>query len=338
MLQKIRTAKNLLLGRPILAIFDVTRLCNQRCPMCNIWKTKSDDMSLERIVELADELQRFGVGYVFLQGGEPTIRGDIVQIIDVFIERGIKPTLITNGLLLTDAFAAEIAARKCNLSISLDSMKPEIYERIRGTDKLEQVLGNIQSIAKIKKRGGNWAITSTITKLSALDDIKALDDFSREHGFMYAIRPYIFVSGTAGRKEDGLVYTYDDVAEIFEYISAQAKKENYLAFIIYREHIAYLQGKPMLECDAMKRSFLLKENGCFAPCIEYPGVEVTLGGFAAYRKQQKRHQALFRKCNKETPCFYNDAREIGVLLRRIPDILLHFPQIVRQMIKLGNFF
>ena len=45
--QKFRVARNMVLKRPILAVYDVTKLCNERCPMCNIWKTESDDMSLD---------------------------------------------------------------------------------------------------------------------------------------------------------------------------------------------------------------------------------------------------------------------------------------------------
>lgn len=338
MLQKLRVTKNVILGRPILTIFDVTRLCNQRCPMCNIYRTKSNDMSLDEIKKKADELKKFGIGYVFLQGGEPTIRKDIIEIIDAFIKRGIKPTLITNGLLLTEEFAEKIAQRKCNLSISIDSLDPQVFGKMRGVDKLELVLENVKNISKIKKRKGNWALTSTITKLVKLDDVKALREFAREYGYMYAIRPYVFVNGTAGKEDEELFYTYEDVADVFDYMIGHAKKENYLAAIIYKKHVDFLRGKPMAMCDAMKRSFLLKETGAISPCIEYTGIELKLSGFFGFRKQQKKHRCTFIDCNKNTPCFYNDAREIGILLRSLPDVVLHAPQIIGQMIKYGNFF
>ncbi|MCL1843367.1 MAG: radical SAM protein [Defluviitaleaceae bacterium] len=338
MFQKLRVIKNVLLKRPILTIFDVTRLCNQRCPMCNIWREKSDDMPTNAILEKIKELKKFGVGYVYLQGGEPTIRKDILQITDMFINHGIKPTIITNGLLLTNEFAEKIAARKCNLSISIDTLKPDVFVKTRGVDKLPIVLENIKNISGIKKRGGNWSMTSTITKLSDLEDIKALREFAHAHGFMYAIRPYIFVTGTAGREEKELFYTYADVANIFEFMTEKAEKENYLASLIYKKHIAYLQGKPMKPCDAMKRSFLLKENGKISPCIEYTNIELEPGGFFKFRKQQKQHAEIFGKCNKESPCFYNDARAIGVLINNAPRIFLNAPRIVKQMLVYGNFF
>jgi molybdenum cofactor biosynthesis enzyme MoaA len=54
--------------------------------MCNIWRTQSDDMTLSEIEEKAKILRKQGIGYVFLQGGEPTMRSDIVFIVDIFIK------------------------------------------------------------------------------------------------------------------------------------------------------------------------------------------------------------------------------------------------------------
>lgn len=94
--QKFRVFRNMLIHRPILAVFDVIKLSNS------------------------------GIGYVFLQGGDPLIRKDIIQIADIFLLNGIKPTIITNGILLTRPHAEQIASRECNLAISIDSM---IHER-----------------------------------------------------------------------------------------------------------------------------------------------------------------------------------------------------------------
>jgi hypothetical protein len=42
--------------------------------------------------------------------------------------------------------------------------------------------------------------------LSTLSDIKQLESFALEHGFLYAIRPHVYVKGEAGRREDDLTY------------------------------------------------------------------------------------------------------------------------------------
>lgn len=334
--QKIRVLRNLFLKRPILTIFDVTKLCNQRCPMCNIWKTKSDDMTIDQIKLKAAELAKFGIGYVFLQGGDPLVRRDIIEIADEFIVNGIRPTIITNGILLTPELAEKIATRPINLAISIDSLIPERYAVLRGVDTLKKVQENISKISYLKgKHKGNWSITTTVTKMTEYEDVMNMMNYAYENGFMYAIRPYIVVSGTAGKKDDKLVYDHKDVLKIFEYMLLRAKKENFFASIIYKEHINYIKGKTMPRCDAMNRSFLMKETGQIAPCIEFPNVKVDLENF---KRDKANSRTMLDKCNCETPCFYNDAREIGFLWRKKWFVLLNFIKVISQMRRYGNFF
>lgn len=329
------SAKNIILKKPILAIYDTTKLCNQRCPMCNIRKDSSDNMTLEEIEKSAASMSRFGVKYVFVQGGEPLIRRDIIEIVDIFNKYSIKPTIITNGVLLTYEIAQQLAKRRCNLSISIDSLEKEKYSYLRGSDDLKKVLAMIDEISLITNRNGNWAITSTITKQSSFEDIKNIYEYSKQKGFMFAIRPYISVTGVAGRCDEQLKYEQDDVLEIFEYFLAIAKKENYLAYLMYREHIKYIKGEPMPPCDAMKYSFLLKENGQLSPCIEMPDKNFS---FETFAEDKKKYEPMIKQCNTHHPCFYNDAREIGILYRNIPKLILNSPRILAQIIKYKSFF
>lgn len=333
---KGRVVFNLLRKWPILAIFDVTKVCNQRCPMCNIWRDKSTDMNLKEIESHAKELHYFGVGYVFLQGGEPLIREDIVEIVEIFLRYGIRPTIITNGVLLTPHLAEEIAKRECNLAVSIDSLKKEKYAILRGVNTLDKVINNIEALDFLRgKHKGNWSITTTVTRMMELEDVKNLREFAYQHGFMYAIRPYIHVNGIAGKEDERLIYEYKDVLKIFHYIASKARKENLLAYLLYEEHIKYIKGEVMPECDALNYSFLLKENGKFAPCIEFPNIDITLKEF---RWQKQMHKACLNSCNTATPCFYNDAREIGFLVRKKWIILRHAPMLISQMKRYGNFF
>lgn len=335
LLSKINVAKNVLLKRPILTVFDVTKLCNQRCPMCNIWKSKSEDMDLRDIAQRAKELRKFGIGYVFLQGGDPLVRKDIIKIVDLFLKEGIRPTIITNGILLDHNLAEKIAERECNLAISIDSLIPERYALLRGTDTLARVKKNIKAIDDLKGRHkGNWSITTTVTKMTSLEDVKALRKFAYSHGFMYAIRSYITVSGNAGRKDEKLAYGYEDVLDIFNYMYRKARKENFFAALIYEEHINYILGKRMPACDALKYSFLMKENGELAPCIEFPDKKVDL---KHYRIEKRKYRRMLNHCNCTTPCFYNNAREVGFLWRKKWRILFHVPSIVQQMYRYGSF-
>lgn len=332
----LSTFINLVFEKPILVIFDITRLCNERCRMCNIWRTKSDDMTLELITEKAGVLRKYGVGYVFLQGGEPTLRPGLTKIVDVFLNHRIKPTVITNGILLKDKLAEELAERKCNVAISLDTLDAATFEMIRGVDQIAVVKENIEKASKIAGRRGNWAVTTTVTELSTLKEIKALETFSSENGFMYAIRPYVHTTGTAGKTEDTLVYKdINRIVEIFEYMRDSARENNFLAALMYGEHIKYIKGEKQPRCDALRRSMVMSPIGLFSPCIEFTGEPEE---FQAMLSKRKEWFVRCDECNEKTPCFYNDAREIGAIWRNKWKIALALPKILHQMAKYGNFF
>lgn len=302
LIQKIRVIRNLVQKRPILVVFDVTKLCNQRCPMCNIWKTESKDMTIKQIEKRVAYLQQFGVGYVFLQGGDPLLRKDIIEIVDVFINHGIRPTIITNGIRLTKKLAGEIAKRPCNLAISVDSFIPEKYHTLRGVNTLEKVKNNIIEVTReCKKHRGNWSITTTVTRMTELSDVKNLMDFAYENGLMYAVRPYITVEGKAGKKDDRLLYNDSDVLPVFDFMLAQSKKDNYLAYLIYKEHIKYIQGNSMPACDALSYSFVMKEDGSFAPCLEMQDIKIGMGG--SLRKTKRHIRISFADATKRHRAF-----------------------------------
>jgi MoaA/NifB/PqqE/SkfB family radical SAM enzyme len=246
--------------------------------MRNIRKDQSARMDLDTIRTHAKNLRDFGIGYVFLQGGEPTLRKDLVEVTDIFLKNGIKPTVISNGILFASGLASGIADRVCNMSISLDSLDREEYKKIRGVDALETVMRNIRQSSGLKRRG-NWSIVTTVTGLSTLEGIRRLETFAQENGL--------------GKRCADLICEPEKAVQIFEYMAGQARKNNFLAGLLYEEYIRYVNGWRMAGCDAMKFSFLLQETGVFSPCIEFPGVWKILVHAPAIIRQMAEYSQFF---------------------------------------------
>jgi molybdenum cofactor biosynthesis enzyme MoaA len=79
------------------------------------------------------------------------MRKDILEIVDIFNAEKIKPTFITNGILLKGDLAEGPANRHCNVSVSLDTLDRATFEYIRSVDKLETVVVNIENAPKQRK-------------------------------------------------------------------------------------------------------------------------------------------------------------------------------------------
>ena len=87
----LQTIKNLALGRPVLAIFEVCLRCNSACGYCDLPLNQGrEELSREQIRTIFTALYTEGVRYVFLQGGEPMVRKDIFEIIEDLQAIGLR--------------------------------------------------------------------------------------------------------------------------------------------------------------------------------------------------------------------------------------------------------
>jgi MoaA/NifB/PqqE/SkfB family radical SAM enzyme len=48
--------------------------------MCGIWKRRENEMTIAQIGKVFSDLKRFGIHTVFLQGGEPLVRRDVLDV------------------------------------------------------------------------------------------------------------------------------------------------------------------------------------------------------------------------------------------------------------------
>ena len=87
-----------------------------------------------------------------------------------------------------------------------------------------KVIENVDAISEITDRKGNWSITTTITKQSDFDDVKSIHEYAKKKGFMFAIRPYIAVSGAAGRHDESLEYSPEDTSSLRPFARKTARR------------------------------------------------------------------------------------------------------------------
>lgn len=115
---------------PVLVLY-AHRRCNCRCLMCDIWKdTTREELSVAELQRHLDDIQRLGVRWVVLSGGEPLMHSDLFRLSSLLRACGIRVTILTTGLLLA-RHARAIAETIDDVIVSLDG--PEaIHDRIRG--------------------------------------------------------------------------------------------------------------------------------------------------------------------------------------------------------------
>ena len=135
----------------------ITDVCNFKCDYClpDGYKIdKSDNrtfISAEEIKRLAKALSQLGVSKIRLTGGEPTIRKDFFEIVNILKENsGIKKTVITtNGYKLENLAEKLVESKLDGINISIDSLNKDTFKKITGHDRLEEILRGIKKLQSL---------------------------------------------------------------------------------------------------------------------------------------------------------------------------------------------
>lgn len=85
-------------------ILEVTNKCNLSCIHCSVEanERKGEELTGKEWKNLIDSIAIMGVEAVGLSGGEPLLRGDIFELAEYAINKGLLVGLPTNGLLLNE--------------------------------------------------------------------------------------------------------------------------------------------------------------------------------------------------------------------------------------------
>lgn len=123
-------------GAPFQVVWNVTRTCNLKCQHCyeNAGKKDKDELTTEEAIATIHKLANAGVVLLAFSGGEPTLRSDILQLIETASSLGMYVAIATNGLTFEDPERVLIF-KNAGLSfvqISLDGCNPETHDSFRG--------------------------------------------------------------------------------------------------------------------------------------------------------------------------------------------------------------
>ena len=132
------------MGRPLRDLrISVTDKCNFRCPYCMpaeifgekyTFLDREDILNFEEVERLVGLFLGFGVEKIRITGGEPLLRHGVHELIAGL--RGLDPDLdlavTTNGSLLPRWADALAEAGLPRITISLDSLDPDVFHRMNG--------------------------------------------------------------------------------------------------------------------------------------------------------------------------------------------------------------
>jgi MoaA/NifB/PqqE/SkfB family radical SAM enzyme len=143
---------------PRQVYIEVTNRCNSRCASCPLtydhflpWEPKRH-LSWQRFRQIVDQLP--AIERAVLHGiGEPLLNPELPRFVAHLKARGAHVLFNTNALLLDERRGDALAASGLDeLRVSLDAATPALYARLRGIDRLPQIIGNLHAF--VARHGG----------------------------------------------------------------------------------------------------------------------------------------------------------------------------------------
>lgn len=176
-------------GRAIRDLrISLTDRCNFRCFYClphgePPLAPKEQMLSYEEIERAAEIFIELGVEKLRLTGGEPMLRRDldvIVRKLAALKSGGLCDlALTTNGYFLPDQAQTLKEAGLDRVTVSLDSLRRDVFRRMTGTDVIERVLAGIE--AAKQARLTPIKINAVIVRGYNEGEVADFAAFAREH-------------------------------------------------------------------------------------------------------------------------------------------------------------
>lgn len=121
--------------KPTLVAIKPTLNCVANCLHCNPREkkfTRERTLTLNEYNELFKKLKKMGTEQICISGGEPLIYKDIVELVSLIRENGLKASLNTNGWLLTiEKFKELVEAGLLVVNLSIDSPLSKKHDELR---------------------------------------------------------------------------------------------------------------------------------------------------------------------------------------------------------------
>ena len=147
---------------PPILIFSITNECNLSCPGCynkSFHPSGGNELSDEKLWQIAREAKELGVSFFVIAGGEPFLRRVILDIMKEYPE--IIFLVFTNGVLIDEEMIVSFKQQKNVVPmISLEGNQDETDER-RGSGTFDQLK---ETMIRMNKLGIFFGLSLTMVR------------------------------------------------------------------------------------------------------------------------------------------------------------------------------
>jgi MoaA/NifB/PqqE/SkfB family radical SAM enzyme len=302
------------ISHPTIIHFAPTLRCNLKCKYCSIWKEGNINQELS-----LDEWKKFfldmrdwvGKAHIGITGGEPLLREEIFEILEFMAKLGLKPSLTTNGVLLSEDKIHRISKIKIfNINISLEDTDGSIHDFFRGKGNFSKTKNNLLNLKKeldeIKSK--TLLVIETTLNSKNIFDAPNIVKFCNENGLKVHFgniveKLEITYKGNYNKESEYKPNAGDKrkLSNIFDYLLKNKKNVLNSSGELRMIRDYYLGKKINFKCSAVARNLFVSSNGDVKLCQYFSPIGNLKEGRVKdiwYSKKANDQRRKIKKCKK----------------------------------------
>lgn len=257
--------------KPFQLLLQVTNRCNMTCDFCDFWPNgvaPKLELTTADFQRLARELDELGTMFISVEGGEPLVRKDIVEILRALSKNHVT-CLYTNGWFVTPELARDIFdAGTTQVGVSIDYADAINHDRRRGVEgATERAWRAVELLRDAAPAHGKAVHVMTVLMADNHGDLERLLEQSKAAGVGHWIT---LVSSTGYRRGKKGLAPITPMSE--RLLELRARYPHFRVFKDYVSRIdAFRTGDTaqLPRCRAGDQSFNIDHQGGVSPCIEH---------------------------------------------------------------------
>jgi len=240
-----------------------TYRCPMRCKMCDIWHHPTEE---GKEITARDLEKMPMVKVINVTGGEPLIREDLADLVEVIFTKSKRVCISTSGFYSDRIFKLAEKFPDLGFRVSIEGLSQK-NDELRGRDGgFDRGLRTLLGLRQMGRKDVGFGITVSNNNSA---DMLWLYELSKQLGMEFATAA--FHNSFYFHKDDNVITNKDEVIANFEKLINRLLKENkpksWFRAFFNLGLINYIRGdRRMLPCQAGTENFFIDPFGDVLPC------------------------------------------------------------------------
>jgi len=241
----------------------VTYRCPMRCKMCNIWKNPSD---ANREITARDLEKMPDVNITNITGGEPLVREDLDELVEVIFKHSKRVCISTSGWYTQRIFRLAEKFPKLGFRVSIEGLSQK-NDELRGRNGgFDRGLRTLLGLREMGRKDVGFGITVSNNNS---EDMLWLYELAKQLKMEFATAA--FHNSFYFHNNDKVITNKDEVignfTELIKRLLKEPHPKSWFRAYFNLGLINYIQcGKRLLPCEAGTENFFIDPYGEVLPC------------------------------------------------------------------------